>query len=228
MLTDEGSTNGNLYLALSKTTDKSTIKESFDIFNFNYDFNSKYSFYGEDYILFKRNLTNKLSVSFDNIKITSENLYLWSDEFGVENLIDNDDSTYMHTKSGLAINENNAFSLIYEFTDFQNFDTIYMYYTKQNYYLPKSMNLYFSDDGIKWDLIESYENLEKTSYLTLSLNKIYKTKFVKFYIKAAHSLYIAIMQINFFVEYIELNPEFPEYYGNKYNIWKFCHLWSWL
>ena len=214
LLTDEGSTNGNLYLALSKTTDKSTIKESFDIFNFNYDFNSKYSFYGEDYILFKRNLTNKLSVSFDNIKITSENLYLWSDEFGVENLIDNDDSTYMHTKSGLAINENNAFSLIYEFTDFQNFDTIYMYYTKQNYYLPKSMNLYFSDDGIKWDLIESYENLEKTSYLTLSLNKIYKTKFVKFYIKAAHSLYIAIMQINFFVEYIELNPEFPEYYGN--------------
>ena len=214
LLTDEGSTNGNLYLALSKTTDKATIKESFDIYNFNFDYNSKYSFEGEDYILFKRNLPNKLSVSFDDIKITSENLYLWSDEYNVENLIDNNDLTYLHTKSGLTINEKNAFSLIYEFTESKSFDTIYMYYTKQNYYLPKAMDLYFSDDGVKWDLIESYEDLEKTSYLTLTLKEIHKTKFVKFYIKAAHTMYIAIMQINFYVEYVELNPEYPDYFGN--------------
>ena len=62
-----------------KASDKTILKGQFDIFNFHYDYNSNFLFID---ILFQINLTNKLSFSFDNIKITSENLY-----YGVMNII---------------------------------------------------------------------------------------------------------------------------------------------
>ena len=214
-----------LNIGLSKTNEVSqvvTITKD-KIFGSEYEFDKPYVFHSGDPYKKEKVFDSYSFFDYGLVTLTSENFVSWenSETFSLDKMIDNDDSTYMHTAKTFRISKEAPLILNFDLGKYYYFDCIiFNRGAAKGFNLPLELTVLTSEDGETWNEKGEYTTVKSGEKLTI-LNfgeKIYE-RYIQLKIsKQTEGVYIAIASIDFIEEnllYYQLSPEEAEMEGKS-------------
>ena len=183
-----GST-GYINIGISKTNEDSQVVTlgKKDIVGIDYEFDQPYVFHSGDPYKAEKIFDSYSFFDYGLVQVTSPNFVSWdnSEVYSLDKMIDNDDSTYMHTGKEFRINKENPLILNFDLGKKYYFDCIiFNKGSTNNFYLPLNLTILTSDDGENWEEKGEYST-EKSGDKLAILN--FKEKLHERYIQLSIS-----------------------------------------
>ena len=157
----------------------------------NYDIRTDVIKYN-DYHYYKKYPYYKLSIASDNF-ISWNN----SDEYSLDKVFDNDDSTYAHSKENITINEDNSIDLVIKSEDLISFNKIIFYGTYKDQVIT-GFELTLVDNLIL--ITNDYSNLAINNHSSSVLfDNVLTTKEIKLHVYKTEPRYLALSNIDLLI-----------------------------
>lgn len=215
--------SNNDSFSLDSLTKKTTVyninyqKESFETYYF-----YPREYYGSEVI----NRTNATS------SVVSTNFEPWDSTTDIQNLFDDDLSTYMHNKKGSIVSESSPFEIVVDLGTVVDANKIIMYGRAQNTQTPKSYKLYGGTSVNEMRLLCEYDNKSLVNGCNQTGDfDLIKIRYYKLIVTKTNANYICLANIEFVLDLSNaklLSPDVDNvnYYGEwsvDYDLSMFGH-----
>ena len=211
-----GST-GYINIGISKTNDASQVRTlgNSDIVGVDYEFDKPYVFHSEDPYKTEKIFDSYSFFDYSLVQVTSPNFVSWdnSEVNSLDKMIDNDDSTYMHTDRNFRISKEAPLILNFDLGKTYYFDRIiFNRGPTNNFYLPLNLTVLTSTDGNNWvEKGEYYTEKSGDKLAILDFHEKLNERYIQLKIsKQMAGYYIAIATISFIEKDLKLYQLAPE------------------
>lgn len=224
-----GST-GSINIGISKTNEVSQVVTlgKNDIVGIDYEFDQPYVFLSGDPYKTEKIFDSYSFFDYSLVEVTSPNFVSWdnSEVYSLDKMIDNDETTYMHTSKNFRISKEAPLILNFDLGKIYYFDRIIFNRGPniKGFYLPLNLTILTSDDGENWEEKGKYCTEKSGDRLAiLDFEEKMHERYIQLSIsKQIEGNYVAIATISFIekdLKLFQLSPEETQMEGkNSINI----------
>ena len=218
-----GNSKGYINIGISKTNNANQVVTlgKTDIVGVDYEFDKPYVFHSGDPYKTLKVFDSYSFLDHSLVEVSSPNFipYDNSGNFGLDKMIDNDNSTYMLTAESLTISKENPLIMNFDLGKKYYFDSITFNSGPTSYfYLPLNLTVLTSDNGNNWNEKGEYTTKKTGEKLAvLDFDEKLHERYIQLKIsKQIDGNFIAIARVDFIEKnlyYYQIPPEDTEMEG---------------
>ena len=205
------------YIGISKIDQNNQVRtlSSSDIIGIKGEFDKIYTFYSGDPYKTDKLFDSLSFFDYSQVVITSPNFEPWDSNYILSKMVDEDSTTYMHTKQTFRISQSAPLVLNFDLGKKYNFDQIiFIKGNIKSNNLPKVLTLYTSDDGTNWVQDREYTSISNAADTSsiFELDQLIYTRYIRMDISSQmYGYYVAITSVQFIEKDFQFYQKEPEY-----------------